>query len=57
MKIERVIPNPTPEFHIILSEKENTKLMNSAFMIKDDQAWSREYREFFGALFENRATV
>lgn len=57
MKIEKVIPNPPPEIHIILSKDEYKKLLDSAYVIKVDQTWSKEYREFFSDLYENGISV
>jgi hypothetical protein len=54
MKIEEVIPEVPPEFHIVLNQEDYNKLMTSAYVISTDSSWSTEYKLFFGDLYKQR---
>ena len=57
MKIEKIVPEVPPEYHIVLSEEEYAKLMTSAYAISTDDSWSKEYKLFFGDLYKQRIAM
>lgn len=55
MKIEKVVPEAPAEFHIVLDQEDYHRLIAAAYSIKVDHSWTKQFRDFFGELYDNRA--
>lgn len=54
MKIEKVVPEAPPEYHIVLNQGDYHRLIAAAASIKIDDSWAKQFRDFFGELYDNR---